>query len=224
MDNEFRYEIEYNTRTDKAYGLQDMTVRSYLELAHKLVDARKPGHKKKKGKKGGKGKKGKKGNKGKGKKDAARDKEGNAWEDEVDSDGDLDEDDDEEVEDLVRKGREHKGHIHRKGNRERDIVFREFLNRAFVQTLSASDLDSILGIESQMIDPIDDGDSDDYRNPRSDSVTVSSMGTGRSRPLEFMQGLCREGEMTVEDQLEILHGLEKDVRLAWKEIEDSEAL
>lgn len=196
VDNEFRYEIEYDTRTDNKYGLKDMTVRSYLDLAHKLVDARKPGDKKK-SKKGGKGK------------------------NDVMFDDDFDDDDDEEVDALYKKGREHKGHFHRKGNRDRDRIFREFLNRAFVQTLDANDLDALLGIESHMIDPIDDGDTDDHRKPL---VSVSSMGTGRSRPLEFMQGLCREGEMSTEDELEVLHAMEKKLRMAWREILHPEEL
>lgn len=196
VDNEFRYEIEYDTRTDNKYGLKDMTVRSYLNLAHKLVDARKPGDKKK-SKKGGKGK------------------------NDVMFDDDFDDDDDDEVDALYKKGREHKGHFHRKGNRDRDRIFREFLNRAFVQTLDANDLDALLGIESHMIDPIDDGDTDDHRKPL---VSVSSMGTGRSRPLEFMQGLCREGEMSTEDELEVLHAMEKRLRMAWREILHPEEL
>lgn len=38
-DQEFRYEVEYNTRTDKVYNLKDMTVNSYLKLAGEIVDA-----------------------------------------------------------------------------------------------------------------------------------------------------------------------------------------
>lgn len=38
-DQEFRYEVEYNTRTDKVYNLKDMTVTSYLKLAGEIVDA-----------------------------------------------------------------------------------------------------------------------------------------------------------------------------------------
>ncbi|KAF8429711.1 Metallo-dependent phosphatase-like protein [Tirmania nivea] len=200
VDNEFHYEVEYDTRTDKKYGLKDMTVRSYLDLAHKIVDARKPDHMKK-GKKEGKGKKGKK-----------ERVKGQIEENDL-FDDDLDEADDEV--DLARKGREHKGHRHRKGNKDRDRIFREFLNRAFVQTLNANDLDAILGIESHVIDPIDDGDTDDHRKPL---ISVSSMGTGRSRPLEFIQGVCREGEMTSEDELEVLHAMEKKLRMAWRDI------
>ena len=201
VDNEFRYEVEYDTRTDKKYGLKDMTVRSYLDLAHKIVDAREPGHKK-------------------GKKESTKeDIEGN----DVVSDGDLEggDYDDDEVDGLTRKGRQHKGHLHRKGNKDRDRIFREFLNRAFVQTLDATNLDAILGIESNVIDPIDDGDTDDHRKPL---VSVSSMGTGRSRPLEFMQGVCREGEMTTEDELEVLHAIEKKLRMAWREVLHEEEL
>lgn len=38
-DQEFKYEVEYNTRTDKVYNLKDMTVKSYLKLAGEIVDA-----------------------------------------------------------------------------------------------------------------------------------------------------------------------------------------
>lgn len=38
-DREFRFEVEYNTRTDKVYSLKDMTVKSYLKLAREIVDA-----------------------------------------------------------------------------------------------------------------------------------------------------------------------------------------
>ena len=36
-----RFEVEYDTRTDKVYKLKDLTVRSYLKLARKIADARK---------------------------------------------------------------------------------------------------------------------------------------------------------------------------------------
>ncbi|KAG9246308.1 vacuolar endopolyphosphatase-like protein [Calycina marina] len=32
----FEYEVEYNTLTDKAYKLQDMTVKNYIKLAHRI--------------------------------------------------------------------------------------------------------------------------------------------------------------------------------------------
>ncbi|KAI5795127.1 hypothetical protein EDC01DRAFT_690174 [Geopyxis carbonaria] len=35
------YEVEYDTRTDKTYKLKDMTVRSYLKLAQRIVDSSK---------------------------------------------------------------------------------------------------------------------------------------------------------------------------------------
>ena len=33
----FRYEVEYDTRSDKIYKLRDMTIRSYLDLARRLA-------------------------------------------------------------------------------------------------------------------------------------------------------------------------------------------
>ncbi|EEP81038.1 predicted protein [Uncinocarpus reesii 1704] len=35
----FKFEVEYDTRTDKAFGLKDMTVKSYLKLARKIADS-----------------------------------------------------------------------------------------------------------------------------------------------------------------------------------------
>lgn len=41
----FEYQIEYDTKTDKIYNMKDMTVRSYLDLAHRIAkDVRKHGH------------------------------------------------------------------------------------------------------------------------------------------------------------------------------------
>lgn len=51
-DQEFRYEVEYNTRTDKVYNLKDMTVKSYLKLAGEIVDATLRDNKRRNGAKG----------------------------------------------------------------------------------------------------------------------------------------------------------------------------
>lgn len=54
-DLEFRYEVEYNTRTDKVYNLKDMTVKSYLKLAGEIVDATLRDTKRRNGKGSGEG-------------------------------------------------------------------------------------------------------------------------------------------------------------------------
>jgi len=205
VDNEFRYDIEYDTRTDKQYKLKDMTVRSYLELAHRLVDARKSGEQKKKKKRGKHGKK-------------------TEISEVLQGDMDISFDDEDEVEDLptptdytsARRGRNHKGHFHRKGNRARDKIFKEFLNRAFVQTLSSTELDEILGIDA--IDFVGDEGSDDQWPS---SVNITPMGVGRSRPLEFLQGECREGAMTLEDELEVFIGKDKILRQTLMELTEA---
>ena len=200
VDNEFRYEVEYDTRTDETYKLKDMTVRSYLDLAHRLVDARKP--------RKGKGKQGKQ----------------SEISEALQDDTDFGFDDEDEVEGtptdytIARKGRQHKGHFHRKGNRARDEIFKEFLNRAFVQTLSSVELDEVLGIDT--IDLIDGEGSDDRQWPS--MVNITPMGLGRSRPLEFLQGECREGAMTLEDELEIFIGKDKLLRESLMELTEAE--
>lgn len=73
---EFAFELEYDTRTDKDYGMHDLTVRSWVELAYRMgkvapAAADKSGVDALKGK--GKGKKGKNSGKGKEK------KSNNAW-------------------------------------------------------------------------------------------------------------------------------------------------
>jgi len=181
-----------------------MTVRSYLDLAHRLVDAREPGKRKK-----GKGKQGK-----------------TTEDSEIHDDIDMSFDDEDEVEDVLpstdytsaRKGRQHKGHFHRPGNKARDKVFKEFLNRAFVQTLGSIELDQILGIDA--IDPIGDEGNDDHQ--WTSSVNITPMGLGRSRPLEFLQGECREGAMTLEDELEVFIGKDKILRENLMELTEAE--
>lgn len=206
IDNEFRYDVEYDTRTDKKYKLKDMTVRSYLELAHRLVDARKSGDQKK----------------GKGGKHDKTTETSEGFQGDMDISFDDEED---EVEDLpvptdytsARRGRHHKGHFHRKGDRARDKVFKEFLNRAFVQTLSSAELDEILGIDA--IDFVGDEGSDDNQWPP--LVNITPMGVGRSRPLEFLQGECREGAMTLEDELEVFIGKDKILRQTLMELTET---
>ncbi|KAF8471207.1 hypothetical protein BDZ91DRAFT_781013 [Kalaharituber pfeilii] len=215
VDNEFRYELEYDTRNDKHYSLKDMTVRSYLNLAHKLVDARKPNRN---GKKNGKGKGNKENAKGNGDK-----------EDDITAFEDLDIDMEVYEEQFTseslspsRSGRLHKGHQHQKGNKQRDRIFREFLNRAFVQTIDMEDLNQLLGIRPRVLDRIDDGDMDEHQQPT--PVKVTAMGVGRERPLEFMQGFCREGEKTFEDEVEIMFRIEKERwRTAQRNAENVEA-
>lgn len=122
-DRTFRYELEYDTRTDKIYKLKDMTVKSYLKLAREIVDATRRGNKKKQGDK-----------------DKTKDIDDSAeeW-------GDLEVEDGEEidvtegggVEEDRRKGRrKNKKHHHYKF---KDRIWHTFVKRAFVGTIEGDE-------------------------------------------------------------------------------------
>lgn len=117
-DRGFRYEVEYDTRTDKIYKLKDMTVKSYLKLAMEIVDGTRRGNKKKK-------------------KTASDCTEGL---DGCDDDGDeWDDVDTEEVEveagtdDVQTEG----GRVPRKRHhhKKKDRIWQAFVKRAFVGTI-----------------------------------------------------------------------------------------
>ncbi|KAF4978926.1 hypothetical protein FZEAL_4764 [Fusarium zealandicum] len=124
---EFNYEVEYDTFTDKIFKLPDLTVRSYLRLAHRIAK-----------------RKGKKGKKGKGKSLEELDED---FEYESEDDDDLEPEDvsepaeydtDSEV-DNTRKG--HKGRKGQKATRKKsNKVWRHFLSEAFVNTIPEKQL------------------------------------------------------------------------------------
>ncbi|PWW74246.1 Endopolyphosphatase [Tuber magnatum] len=122
-DRKFRYELEYNTRTDKIYKLKDMTVKSYLKLAREIVDATHRGNKKKQGDK-----------------DKTKDIDDSAeWEDlEVEDGGEIDVEDDAE-EERRKRGRKNKKRHHYK---LKDRIWHTFVNRAFVGTIEGDELGS----------------------------------------------------------------------------------
>ncbi|KAG0125649.1 Metallo-dependent phosphatase-like protein [Tuber indicum] len=114
QDRTFRYELEYNTRTDKIYKLKDMTVKSYLKLAREIVDATRRGNKKQ------------------GDKDKTRDIDGSAVEC-----GDLDVNEGCDVEEEKRKKRrKSKKHHHKL----KDHIWHTFVKRAFVGTIEGDEL------------------------------------------------------------------------------------
>jgi len=113
-DRTFRYELEYNTRTDKIYKLKDMTVKSYLKLAREIVDATRRGNKKQ------------------GDKDKTRDIDDSAVEC-----GDLDVKEGCDVEEEKRKKRrKSKKHHHKL----KDHIWHTFVKRAFVGTIEGDEL------------------------------------------------------------------------------------
>ncbi|CUS12432.1 unnamed protein product [Tuber aestivum] len=122
-DRTFRYELEYNTRTDKIYKLKDMTVKSYLKLAREIVDATHRGNKKKQGDR-----------------DKTNEIDDSAeWEDlEVEDGEEIDTEEGGGVEEERRKrGRKSKKRHH---YRLKDRIWHTFVKRAFVGTIEGDEL------------------------------------------------------------------------------------
>jgi endopolyphosphatase len=127
----FKYEVEYNTFNDTIFKLKDMTVRSYLRLAHRIGQY-KP-------------------SKGDSIEDGEELEGDLEWDDlqreEGDDDSDEVEDDDENychdegLEDEKNK-KKHKKHKKKKHHRrkEKNKVWLKFIERAFVGTLDEEDL------------------------------------------------------------------------------------
>ncbi|KAJ0385786.1 hypothetical protein COL922a_005691 [Colletotrichum nupharicola] len=117
--NPFEFEVEYSTFTDKIYGLSDLTVRSYVKLAHRI------------GQESAKGKV------------LAEDFEDDSEEDiEENDDEEYDSDDvDEDVE--TEKKKKKKGKKGKKGGKKKkkhNRVWLHFLKHAFVRTVPEKDL------------------------------------------------------------------------------------
>lgn len=113
---EFKFEVEYSTMTDKVYKLRDLTVRSYLKLAYRI------------GKQELKG----------------------ALSEEAEDELDIFEDDVEDVEDLEddteadSQGKKKKKKDKKKKPKEKvNKVWRQFLVRAFVSTISNKELEKL---------------------------------------------------------------------------------
>ena len=115
----FRFEVEYDTKTDKRYALEDLTVRSFVDLARRIGE--------------GDGK-------GKGKASLYRDGEG---EEEVEEG----EEEEEEVEETKVKGGKKGGKKKKKKGKKgkgkggsKNKTWLTFVNRAFVGTLDEKEL------------------------------------------------------------------------------------
>lgn len=115
----FQYQVEYDTFTDPIYKLKDMTVRSYIKLAHRIGQ-----YKPEKG-------------------DHIDDFDDTLDEfDESEVAEDTSVNDDYEEEDFdAEKGKQHKEKKHHKQNEENKVWLR-FIKRAFVGTLEDEDLES----------------------------------------------------------------------------------
>lgn len=121
----FQYELEYDTFNDSIYKLKDMTVRSYLRLAHRIGR-----YKPEKG-------------------DSILDTEEfedvveEDYEDneEIDSEDDSDDDEDQDL-DAEKHKKKHKKHKKKKHHRrhEKNKVWLKFIQRAFVGTLDEEEL------------------------------------------------------------------------------------
>ncbi|KPM45505.1 Endopolyphosphatase [Neonectria ditissima] len=132
---EFKYEVEYSTFTDKIYKLRDLTVRSYLRLAYRIGKSE---EKKEKNNKKGKGKSIEEWDEDEDEDDEQDDDELDALEDGTDdSDDSDDEPTSEDDADTESKGKKHKK---KKKKAKVNKVWREFLQRAFVSTISKKDL------------------------------------------------------------------------------------
>ncbi|KAL7267386.1 Endopolyphosphatase [Rhizina undulata] len=110
-DREFRFEVEYDTKSDKVYKLKDLTVRNYIKLARWIVDA--SSAKKKK-------------------------KTMELSESEEDGEWDLTYTGDEEVEENVEADKKKKDSEDRAAAKDR--IWHAFVKRAFVQTVNEETL------------------------------------------------------------------------------------
>ncbi|KAH7330314.1 vacuolar endopolyphosphatase-like protein [Rhexocercosporidium sp. MPI-PUGE-AT-0058] len=112
--NPFRFEVEYDTFTDPIYKLKDLTVRSYIKLAHRIGQ-----YKPSKG-----------------------DRIDESFDDEeFDEDDENIEDEDDSDDDIEAEKKEHKKKKHHHQH-EKNKVWLQFVRRAFVGTLEEEDLQS----------------------------------------------------------------------------------
>ncbi|KAK7430831.1 Endopolyphosphatase [Neonectria magnoliae] len=135
---EFKYEVEYSTFTDKVYRLRDLTVRSYLRLAYRIGKYEEKDDKKGKGKSIEEWEDDEEQDEGElyvlDDKDDDADVSGNS---EDDSDDEPTSEDDAETQ---SRGKKHKKKKDKKKKEKLNKVWREFLQRAFVSTISKKDL------------------------------------------------------------------------------------
>jgi len=110
----FQYQVEYDTFTDPIYKLKDLTVRSYLKLAHRIGQ-----YKPEKG-------------------DSIEEIDDEMVDDASD-DSDADSNDSNDQVDVDKKKKKHKKKKHHKQH-EKNKVWLQFVKRAFVGTLEDEDL------------------------------------------------------------------------------------
>ncbi|KAA8566971.1 hypothetical protein EYC84_010067 [Monilinia fructicola] len=120
----FHYQVEYDTFTDPIYKLKDMTVKSYLKLAHR-IGKYKP-------------------SKGDRVEDGEILEESQAYEDDVDTTDDAKQtsiSEEDSIEDAAEK-KKHKKKKHHRKQKEKNRVWLRFLQRAFISTLDEDDIRS----------------------------------------------------------------------------------
>jgi endopolyphosphatase len=137
--NPFEYKIEYDTSTDPTYKLKDMTVRSYIELAHRIGQ-----YKPVKG-------------------DQVDELRVEEFDEEVEDDSDADDDDDDDYEDNDMNGgkkKKKKKKKHRKRRRKqlkKNKVWLQFIKRAFVGTVEEDGLRAIAEAPETPVLPASEG-------------------------------------------------------------------
>lgn len=133
----FNYEVEYSTFTDKIFKLHDLTVRSYLRLAYRIgkheakKDASKPIEYEDNDAEYNEGELD-------ALEDETDDTEGESSNSEEDSDGELTPEDEPEADNQRKKGKKDKKK--KKKQEKVNKVWRQFLQRAFVSTISKKEL------------------------------------------------------------------------------------
>ncbi|KAF2637083.1 Endopolyphosphatase [Massarina eburnea CBS 473.64] len=137
---EFKFEVEYDTRTDKKYKLKDLTVRRWVNLARRI------------------GEKGKTSGMFKDEEELGYESEDDAGEDEreeyevMDEESDAEEDDEDEDEDEVdtddaentKKGNKGKKHKKKHG---KNSTWYTFVRRAFVSTMDPREIEQVFGAQ-----------------------------------------------------------------------------
>jgi endopolyphosphatase len=120
----FKFQVEYDTFSDKVYKLKDLTVRSYIRLA-KEIAASKHG----------------------GKHASSEDGEDDADLDPSSEDED-DEDEPEEGHDMDQNKNGKKKHKGKKGKKKRNRVWFAFIKRAFVGMMDPNDIEEVFGFQN----------------------------------------------------------------------------
>ncbi|KAF2866720.1 Metallo-dependent phosphatase-like protein [Massariosphaeria phaeospora] len=135
----FGFEVEYDTKADKAGGLRDLTVRSYVDLARRIG-------------------RGQSATAGYGVEEEEELDEMNAddlYDSDIEegSDDEEEEEEEEEEEDTDqdtknnKKKKHHKGKKHRKHKHGRNSAWFTFVKRAFVGTMDPADIEELFGRE-----------------------------------------------------------------------------